>query len=184
MKRIFDIFVSLLLATLFSLVMLIVAIAIWFDSPGPIVFRQIRIGKNCKPFTIYKFRSMVQSAEKEGGYSTHTGDPRVSRVGRFIRKYSLDELPQLVNVIRGDMSLVGPRPDVPAQEACYAPADWEKRHRVRPGITGLAQATVRSSAAPGERLRLDLKYVDSASIWQDLKIILLTVRQVIFRGSY
>ena len=131
-----------------------------------------------------KFRSMVVDAERVGGYSTAVGDPRITRMGHFIRRTSLDELPQLFNVLRGDMSWVGPRPDVPAQKGNYSDADWRARHRVRPGITGLAQATLRSAATPAQRLALDLEYVERASLLFDLKILLLTVRQVLGKGSY
>lgn len=184
MKRLFDILVSGLLLLIFSPVLMAVAIAVRVDSPGPIIYRQTRVGRNLHPFRIYKFRSMVSNADQIGGHSTAQGDARVTKVGRFIRKTSLDELPQLTNVLKGDMSLVGPRPDVPAQEALYAPEDWIKRHRVRPGITGLAQATVRSAAKPEERTRLDLEYVETASLRKDLIILGLTARQVLMRGSH
>ena len=184
MKRLFDILVSSVLLLLFSPVLIGLAIAVRIDSPGPVIYRQVRVGRHLQPFRIYKFRSMVADADRIGGHSTPRGDARVTRVGRFIRKTSLDELPQLINVLIGDMSLVGPRPDVPAQEAQYAPEDWIKRHRLRPGITGLAQATVRSAAKPGERTRLDLEYVDTASLRRDIVILAQTAKQVLMRGSY
>ena len=184
MKRLFDIVVSAILLLLFSPILIGVAIAVRIDSPGPVIYKQIRVGQHLRPFGIYKFRSMVANADKIGGHSTPKGDARVTRVGRFIRKTSLDELPQLINVLMGDMSLVGPRPDVPAQEALYTPEDWIKRHSVRPGITGLAQATVRSAAKPGERTRLDLEYVDTASFRKDIVILAQTAKQVLMRGSH
>lgn len=184
MKRLFDILVSGLLVLVFSPVMIAVAIAVRLDSPGPVIYRQTRVGRDLRPFSIMKFRSMVADADRIGGHSTNPGDARVTKVGRFIRRTSLDELPQLFNVLRGDMSLVGPRPDVPAQESLYSPQDWIKRHRVRPGITGLAQATMRSAAKPGERTRLDLEYVETASLRRDLVILALTARQVLTRGSH
>lgn len=183
-KRLFDIVVSGILLVLFLPVMACVAIAIRRDSPGPIIYKQTRVGRGRQLFGIYKFRSMVTDADKIGGYSSAKGDARVTKVGRFIRKTSLDELPQLINVLKGEMSLVGPRPDVPAQEAQYTPEDWTKRHSVRPGITGLAQATVRSAATPEDRTRLDLEYVDTTSLAKDFAILLQTVRQVLGRGSY
>lgn len=184
MKRLFDIAVSGVFLLLFSPVMIGLAIAVRLDSPGPVIYRQIRVGRDRRPFGIYKFRSMVTDADKIGGHSTAKGDARVTRVGRFIRKTSLDELPQLINVLKGDMSLVGPRPDVPIQEAQYTPADWIRRTSVRPGITGLAQATLRSAATPQERTRLDLEYVDTASLSRDISILALTARQVLGRGSH
>lgn len=184
MKRLFDIVVSGIFLLLFSPVMIGVAIAVRLDSPGPVIYKQTRVGRDRQPFGIYKFRSMVTDADKIGGHSTTKGDARVTKVGRFIRKTSLDELPQLINVLKGDMSLVGPRPDVPAQEVQYIPEDWIKRHRVRPGITGLAQATARSAATPEGRTKLDLEYVDTASLWKDISILAQTARQVLMRGSY
>lgn len=184
MKRIFDIALALVALAVLWPLLLVVALAIHLDSPGPALFRQTRVGIDGRPFQIFKFRSMVVDAERVGGYSTAVGDPRITRVGHFIRRTSLDELPQLFNVLSGDMSWVGPRPDVPAQKANYSDADWQARHRVRPGITGLAQATLRSAATPAQRLALDLEYVERASLLFDLKILLLTVRQVLGKGSF
>jgi lipopolysaccharide/colanic/teichoic acid biosynthesis glycosyltransferase len=184
LKRVFDITLALIALAVLWPLLLVVALAIRLDSPGPALFRQPRVGIGGRPFHMFKFRSMVVDAERVGGYSTAVGDPRITRVGHFIRRTSLDELPQLFNVLRGDMSWVGPRPDVPAQKGNYCDADWRARHRVRPGITGLAQATLRSAATPAQRLALDLEYVERASLLFDLKILLLTVRQVLGKGSY
>lgn len=184
MKRVFDIAVALIALAVLWPVFLVVALAIRLDSPGPALFRQTRVGIGGQSFPMLKFRSMVVDAERVGGYSTAVGDPRITRVGHFIRRTSLDELPQLFNVLRGDMSWVGPRPDVPAQKGNYSDADWQARHRVRPGITGLAQATLRSAATPAQRLALDLEYVERASLLFDLKILLLTVRQALGKGSF
>lgn len=183
-KRLFDILVSGIAVLLLLPLFIVVAVAIRADSPGPVIYRQKRIGRRCQPFEIYKFRSMVSDADRIGGFSTMKGDARVTSVGRFIRRTSIDELPQLLNVLKGDMSLVGPRPDVSAQQSNYTANDWAKRHRVRPGITGLAQATARSVATPEDRTRLDLEYVDSASLATDLKIIARTVRQVTKLSAY
>ncbi len=182
-KRGFDIAVSLIL--LIVTLPILAAAALWvrIDSPGPVLYRQTRIGRGCQPFQILKLRSMVADADRIGGYSTAAGDARITRAGRFIRRTSIDELPQLVNVLRGDMSLVGPRPDTPAQEALYRPGDWQKRHRVRPGITGLAQATRRSEATPQERLALDLAYVDDHSLALDLRIMVMTAMRLFGRGT-
>ncbi|MBX3096505.1 MAG: sugar transferase [Fimbriimonadaceae bacterium] len=161
--------------------MLVVALWIALSSPGGALFRQTRIGKNCETFTILKFRSMVAGADQIGSFRTNAGDARITSVGKFIRKTSIDELPQLINVIKGEMSIVGPRPDTPKQEGDYTPEAWRERHRVRPGITGLAQATLRSAATPEERLNADLKYASEASVGLDLHIIALTLRQVLAR---
>lgn len=183
MKRIFDFVVSLVLLTLFLPLMIVVGVWISLDSPGGAIYRQKRVGLGGKVFEVLKFRSMVSDADKIGGYSTQDGDLRITKPGRFIRKTSFDELPQLVNVLKGEMSLVGPRPDTPMQEVNYSPEEWAKRCSVRPGITGLAQATLRSAATPDERTRLDLEYVDRAGVGFDLKILGMTVRQVLFRGG-
>ena len=183
MKRIFD--VILVFPTLIMLipVFAIVSFAIRIDSSGPALFRQIRVGRGCTEFELLKFRSMQVDADKTGAFRTAAADPRVTRVGRIIRRTSIDELPQLLNVLIGDMSLVGPRPDVPMQQSEYSDGDWKKRHRVRPGITGLAQVEGRSIVSPARRLELDLKYVDTHSFSMDLKIIARTFIQVLAKGG-
>jgi len=183
-KRLADIVGACVGLLLLCPVLLAVAIAVRVDSEGPSLFRQARIGRGCREFRIYKFRSMVSDAPKLGGHSTARGDPRITRVGHFIRRTSLDELPQLFNVLRGDMSLVGPRPDVPAQRGEYTEEQWRERHFVRPGITGLALATLRSDATPSQRLEMDLRYVRERSLWLDTKIILRTVGQLLGKGSF
>lgn len=184
MKRLFDIGVSLMSIVVFSPVLLIVTMAILLFDGRPVLFRQRRVGLGGAIFSILKFRSMVVNAEQCGGYSTAEGDPRITIVGRFIRRTSLDELPQLFNVLLGDMSIVGPRPDVPEQRALYSDGEWVLRHRVRPGVTGPAQATLRSSASPEQRKELDLAYASAGeSLWRDLGIIALTVGQVLGKGG-
>jgi lipopolysaccharide/colanic/teichoic acid biosynthesis glycosyltransferase len=183
-KRLFDLVVSLIFLILLSPFILLVSIAILIESKGGVIFTQERVGQFAKPFPMYKFRSMVADASQKGPYFTAKGDPRVTRVGAFLRKTSLDELPQLLNVLKGDMSLVGPRPDVFAQQSNYTQEEWEKRMSVKPGITGLAQATLRNVGGPGRRTALDLEYVDNISFGLDLKILLLTVKQVLFKGSF
>lgn len=178
-KRAFDIAVASVALLVLAVPMAIVALAIRRHDNGPILYRQPRVGRYCQIFRMLKFRSMVVDADKLGGYSTVSGDARITPIGRFIRRTSLDELPQLLNVLRGDMSIVGPRPDVPAQQPLYIPADWRTRHSVRPGITGLAQAVSRSTAMPEARTALDLEYVERVSLTLDIKIILMTVRQLI-----
>lgn len=184
MKRLFDFIVALSVLAIIWPLILFIAIAVRLDSPGPVFYRQQRVGLGGRTFEIYKFRSMVANADRVGSYQTVKADPRITRVGRFLRMTSLDELPQLFNVIKGDMSLVGPRPDVPAQRQLYTEDDWARRSSVRPGITGLAQATLRSAATPEQRLALDLDYVERASLLFDIKVILLTLRQVLGKGSY
>lgn len=183
-KRLLDVSGAAIALVLLLPVLAGVAAAIRLDSRGPVFFRQVRVGRGCREFRIFKFRSMVPDAPSLGGHSTARGDPRITRVGRFIRKTSVDELPQVINVLAGDMSMIGPRPDVPAQRVDYLEADWLERHRVRPGITGLAQATLRSDATPAERLELDLRYVREQSLALDFKIVIATFRQVLRSGSY
>lgn len=182
-KRLFDIGASLLALVIVAPIMILVAFLIKFESRGPVIFRQERIGRYGQTFDIYKFRSMVVDAANQGPHFTRTDDSRITRVGRFIRNTSLDELPQLLNVIYGDMSLVGPRPNVPKQEAEYTKMEWDKRNAVRPGITGLAQAKLRSTATPEQRTQLDLEYVDKSSLFFDIWVILLTIKQVLFTGG-
>lgn len=184
MKRIFDIICATTALTLLSPLLLLIALAVKLDSPGPVFYRQNRVGLGGKTFPMYKFRSMVINADRIGGYQTQQGDPRVTRSGRWLRRTSLDELPQLANVLIGDMSFVGPRPDVPQQQTLYSPEDWIYRHSVRPGITGLAQATLRSEATSEQRLQLDLQYISKHSLQFDLKILLMTARQLWTKGSY
>ena len=193
-KRTFDLIVGSLALILASPVMAITALAVKADG-GPVLFRQTRVGRNGVPFTMLKFRSMVIGAERQrpalaGGHETNAvmfklhHDPRVTRVGRFIRRYSIDELPQLFNVLRGEMSLIGPRPPLPEEVAQYTDDEY-RRLRVRPGLTGLWQVSGRSDLSWEETVRLDLYYIDNWSALQDLSIMLRTVFAVLSsRGSY
>lgn len=207
MKRLMDIVGSLLALILFSPVILAVAAAVKFTSEGPVLFSQQRVGQWGETFTFLKFRSM-QVHQKENPHKAYieklikenasangedgevrvfklTDDPRVTPVGRFIRKTSLDELPQFLNVLRGEMSLVGPRPPVPYEFEIYD--TWHRMRvlTVKPGITGLWQVYGRSSTNFDEMVRLDLKYVNDWSVWQDVKIILRTPWAIIAgRGAY
>lgn len=183
MKRIFDFISAMLVAILASPLLLVIGMVIYAFDRGPIFFLQKRVGLGGKEFKIYKFRTMVINSESIGPYFTTDKDPRITFIGRFLRKSSLDELPQLFNVIFGDMSVVGPRPNVPAQRDLYSESDWNLRHSVLPGITGLAQATARSSASEEKRLEADLYYVQNQSLFFDLKIIFLTIEQVFFKGG-
>lgn len=173
-------------------VLMLVAVVVRVSSPGPVLFRQIRIGARGEPFNILKFRTMVVDAEAQleslvDGHDGHDGnevlfkkreDPRVTKLGRLLRRYSLDELPQLFNVIRGDMSLVGPRPPLPREVEKYE-SDAVRRLRVKPGLTGLWQVSGRSNLSWEESLRLDLRYVDNWSLVLDLQILLRTARAVL-----
>ncbi|MDV3222372.1 sugar transferase [Intrasporangium sp.] len=196
LKRTFDVVgagVSLLLC---SPIMLAVAVAIKLQDGGPVLFRQTRVGRDGELFECLKFRSMVVDAEARLSAVTHLKhdpehvlfkaqtDPRVTPVGRFIRRFSIDELPQLANVIAGEMSLVGPRPALPAEVRRYSP-DVQRRLHVRPGMTGLWQVSGRSDLPWEDTVRLDLYYVDNWSLVQDLSIVIKTIRAVLSsRGAY
>ena len=183
MKRLFDLAIALPALLLLALPMALVALAVWVDSGRPVLFGQTRVGLGGRPFRVLKFRSMVVDAERLGPQRTAQADARITRVGRVLRRTSLDELPQLINVVRGDMSLVGPRPDVPAQQVDYNPADWALRCSVRPGITGLAQALYRSRATPAQRREADLDYVRHHGLLRDLRILALTAGQLFKRSG-
>ena len=183
MKRLMDVLLALIALLVLAPVMLVAAVAIVVESGMPVLFRQTRVGWQGREFGMFKFRSMVKDAASLGPYFTSANDPRITHVGRFLRRTSIDELPQLINVIRGDMSLVGPRPDVPAQRSLYTDADWVQRCSVRPGITGLAQALYRSESSEAQRLAADLSYTREHSIWLDLKICWWTVKRLTGRGA-
>lgn len=180
-KRVLDFVFALILLVFLSPLLLIIAIAIKVDSKGPVIFKQDRLGRNGKVFKMYKFRSMIVNAEKMGtGVYSFKDDPRVTKVGSFIRKTSIDELPQLVNIIKGEMSFVGPRPTL-----VYHPwtineytAEQKKRFKLRPGIIGLAQVNGRKEISWPERIELDVEYVENVSFWLDIKIVFETVAKV------
>ncbi len=195
MKRTFDIVCASLLLLLLAPVMAVVAVLVRLEDGGPVLFRQARVGRDNNLFQCLKFRSMVVDADEQLSSVAHlneTGgvlfkmaeDPRITRVGRLIRRLSLDELPQLWNVVRGEMSMVGPRPALPVEVARYD-SDMRRRLRVRPGVTGLWQVSGRSDLSWEDTVRLDLYYVDNWSVVQDVAILLKTVRAV-FRseGAY
>ena len=185
-KRCVDIFGALVAIILFSPVMLVTSIIIKVTSPGPLIFKQERIGKHNRPFYMYKFRSMVVQDEKDEkkGWTTKN-DPRVTPIGRFIRKTSIDELPQLFNVLSGDMSLVGPRPERPEIIAEYQKEmpEFVFRTRVKAGVTGFAQIYGKYNTVPYDKLKLDLFYIENYSLWMDLKLILMTVKTVLKKDS-
>lgn len=183
MKRIIDIVLASLALAALSPVLLVAATAIALETGFPVLFRQNRLGLSGSEFGMFKFRSMVQSAASVGPYFTETDDPRITRVGRVLRRSSIDELPQLINVLLGSMSLVGPRPDVPEQRNLYTESDWAQRCSVRPGITGLAQALYRSDSTQAQRLEADLRYTREASLWLDLKICWWTLKRLSGQGA-
>lgn len=184
-KRIADLVIALPFAVLLTPVM--VAIGIWIrrDSPGPALFRQERVGLHGRPFMLLKFRTMVVGAEHMGaGLAIQENDDRITRAGAILRRLSLDELPQLWNIVLGHMSLVGPRPTVSSQVARY---DARQRGRLlaRPGLTGLAQVSGRASLPWSQRIEIDLRYVETWSLWRDLVIVLKTAWVVLGRrGTY
>jgi len=179
-KTIMDVVLALLALILLSPALCIISLAILVDSGSPVLFRQDRLGRGGRQFTMYKFRTMIVGAESrarvksDGSLLTGEDDPRITAVGRWLRKTSLDELPQLLNVIAGNMSIVGPRPDLPWQEQYYQEADRVKL-RVKPGITGLAQVSGRNELPWAERLALDAQYVRECSLSMDIAIIFRTV---------
>jgi lipopolysaccharide/colanic/teichoic acid biosynthesis glycosyltransferase len=163
-------------------VILVAMLAIRLESPGHPVYRQRRVGRDGAPFDLYKLRTMVHGAEHVGaGMAVNEGDPRITRVGAFLRRTSLDELPNLVNVLRGEMSLVGPRPTIPVQVEQYTERQ-RGRLAVRPGITGWAQVNGRASLPWAERIELDLWYVEHRSLRLDLRILARTVA-ILLRGE-
>ncbi|MBP2698839.1 sugar transferase [Vibrio parahaemolyticus] len=185
LKRIFDLFFSIVGIILFSPFFIIIPILIKRESDGPVLFKQDRIGINGKIFSIYKFRSMVVNAENIGGGLFNTADdPRVTRVGNFLRNTSLDEIPQFLNILKGDMSFVGPRPPVTYELGDYN--DWDedlkKSFSIKPGVTGLAQVSGRNELNWDQKTKYNLEYLEKEKKYgliYDIKIILLTIYKVI-----
>ncbi len=182
-KRLLDISLSLFALVGLSPLLLLTALVVAVDSGWPPYFCQIRLGLGGREFGMFKFRSMEKNAAATGAHFTSANDPRITRIGRFIRRTSIDELPQLLNVLFGDMSLVGPRPDVPVQRANYTDEEWAQRCSVRPGITGLAQVVLRSEGSAAQRLALDLQYTREASVGLDLTIMLRTIKRLGGQGA-
>ncbi len=198
LKRSFDLIVSLIGLIVLSPLFAVTAVLIKLDSPGPAFYRAERVGKDGRPFWMYKFRTMFVGADKMGPAITYRNDPRVTRLGRFLRRTKLDELPQLLNVLKGEMSLVGPRPEAPRYVALYSPQQREVL-KVKPGITGLAQlayACEEDLLDPDSldrdyigtilprKLALDMEYVDKRSFLFDLKILLRTALTLIRRWAF
>ena len=182
LKRVFDILIAGVLLVIVSPLLLVIACAIRLGSRGPAIFRQERAGRAGRPFTLYKFRTMKLDADPFGPSPKSGEDPRLTQLGKFLRERSLDELPQLLNIVKGDMSLVGPRP-------LYMSQVWEwnerqkKRLLVKPGLTGLAQISGRGELTLEEKLDLDAKYVDQAGWRLDARILLATAARVFARGG-
>ncbi len=194
-KRLLDMTLGLAALILLSPVFALIALLIVVNSPGPVIFRQRRVGRGGRAFAMYKFRSMQHDAEQhlhrllplneaDGPVFKLRQDPRVTRMGRFLRSWSLDELPQFFNVLRGEMSLVGPRPPLPQEVAQYGPREL-RRLQVKPGMTCLWQILGRSDVSFDEWITLDLEYISNWSIWLDLSILLHTIPAVLSRrGAY
>lgn len=184
-KRLFDIIVSLILLPFVLLVIIIVGPIVYFSDPGPIFYNAPRKGRWCKQFNMFKFRSMYQNVpdlrNADGSTFTSDKDSRVTKVGRILRKYSIDELPQLLNVLKGDMSFVGPRPNLNSYDLNYSelPEVLKKRYSIQPGITGYSQAYYRNSISQDEKYRLDAWYADNVSFILDMKILFQTFLSVI-----
>ena len=181
MKRVSDVILSLILLVILAGPMLGIALAIRLDSPGPVFYRQIRLGTLGKPFTLLKFRTMRKDAERNGPVWTEKEDARRTKVGVFLRRFHLDELPQLVNILAGDMSLVGPRPEraVFYEKFRESVSDFEKRLLMKAGLTGLAQVRGGYDLSPGEKWLYDKQYMQGRSIWLDMKCLILTIPTVL-----
>ena len=185
-KRVLDIAVSLLAMPFLLLVALPIALAVKLEDGGPVFYPALRYGKDMRKFTMFKFRSMKVDApdirNPDGTTFNSASDSRQTRVGKFLRKTSLDELPQFLNILLGDMSLIGPRPSPMGNEATYT--DFiKKKFRVRPGITGLNQALVRNTGTIEQRYENDVFYAEHVSLWLDAKIVLLTAKNVLLRKN-
>lgn len=177
-KRVFDILISLGVLIVFAVPMLLIAVAIKLDSRGPIFFKQKRTGKNGKEFYLYKFRSMTA----DNDVLNFKSENKLTRVGKFIRKTSFDELSQIFNIIRGDMSWIGPRPWIPEYYQNFTD-EQKRRVEVLPGLTGLAQASGRNNLSVFEKINYDIEYVDNMSLKMDIKIIFLTVKSVLSKSG-
>lgn len=177
-KRIVDIVLSILITLILSPLFFLVAILVKLASKGPVFFRHARVGKNEVPFQMWKFRTMTHGADQIGPGLTEDEDSRITGVGKFLRRLSLDELPQLFNVMLGEMSLVGPRPEIPEIVQTYSPQQ-KKALSIRPGITGLSQISGRDDLPIDIKLNLEVEYVETVSMGLDFKILLKTIPTII-----
>lgn len=177
-KRMIDILVSSILLVILIPIYILVGILIKIDSNGDVLFKHKRLGKDCKAIYVWKFRTMIKDAELIGSNQTKKNDPRITRIGKILRETSIDELPQIINILKGEMSLIGPRPDSYSD----TPTDYQKkRARVLPGITGLAQVNGRSDITPEKREKYDIYYIENVSLKLDLQIIIKTLKIVLFK---
>ena len=176
MNRLLNLSCALILLFFLSFIILIIAVIVFLQIGSPILFKQQRAGKHGKPFTIYKFRTMTD--EKDANQKLLSDEARLTSIGRFLRKYSLDELPQLFNVIKGEMDIVGPRPLL-VKYLLYYTADQNRRHEVKPGLTGWAQVHGRNAISWEDKFILDVWYVNNRSFFLDIKIIWLTIVKVV-----
>lgn len=172
-KRTFDIFASLFALIIFAVPMLVISVAIKIDSPGNAIYKQERLTKDGKKFMLYKFRTMCDDAEKNGAKWADENDTRITRVGRWLRFFRLDEILQFYNSLKGDISIIGPRPEREFfhNQFCEEVENWELRLSVKQGITGLAQINGGYNLSPTEKLVYDLEYIENQSIWLDIKIL-------------
>lgn len=177
-KRLTDLLISSISLIITSPLFLIVAIAIKIDSKGPVFFLHERTGLKGKPFKMIKFRGMIDNALKYGPGITQVNDPRITKVGKFLRRTSIDELPQLINVLKGEMSIIGPRPEIISITSTYS-KDHQKVFEFLPGITGISQVNGRQTLAPEQRSEMELEYYSRESFWGDLMIVLKTFWVVI-----
>lgn len=185
-KRFLDVIFALIALPFWLVLLIIVGPIIYFQDKGPIFYNAFRLGKNGRVFKMYKFRSMKVDApdirNEDGSTYNAEDDPRLTRIGKFIRKTSIDETPQLLNVLKGDMSLIGPRPDLPEQEKFYSEQD-RKKLEVRPGITGYNQAYYRNTVPWKKRIENDIYYINHISFWLDFKILIKTITSIIRREN-
>jgi undecaprenyl phosphate N,N'-diacetylbacillosamine 1-phosphate transferase len=178
LKRLTDIIFSLFALIISSPILLLAAIAIKLDSRGPVFFMHERSGLDGRPFKLFKFRGMVTNALEIGPEITQENDPRVTRVGKFLRRSSIDEIPNFINVLHGEMSVIGPRPEILSITSEYS-VFQKKVFKYKPGVTGISQVNGRQMLTPEERVNMEIEYYDKATFWSDLKIILATVKVII-----
>jgi undecaprenyl phosphate N,N'-diacetylbacillosamine 1-phosphate transferase len=183
-KRIFDLILALIALPFWFIILIIVGPIIYFQDKGPIFYNAPRLGKDGKIFKMYKFRSMIMNApdirNEDGSTFNSEDDPRLTKIGKFIRKTSLDETPQLLNIIQGDMSIIGPRPDLPEHRLLYE-GNEERKLEVRPGVSGYNQAYYRNTVPWKERIQHDIYYIDHLSLWLDIKVFFKTAVSVLKR---
>lgn len=183
-KRIFDLILAIIALPFWLIILVIVGPIIYFQDKGSIFYNAPRLGKDGKIFKMYKFRSMKMNApdlrNEDGSTFNAEDDPRLTKIGKFIRKTSLDETPQLLNIIKGDMSIIGPRPDLPEHKALYE-GNESRKLEIRPGVTGYNQAYFRNTIPWKERIKNDIYYIDHLTVWMDIKVFFKTVGSVLKR---